>query len=155
MLFASFIMGTSCKLNDFHYFDKKIVMSVLFGSMPVSTLMTASCIALYLSCGILITNYMEFRVTFDLYTKKMGSFFCICQVTFSWILFEFAHLRISELGTLLFEIAQSLFALRSWANLDFGSDGTPWDKEQSAMSELTKSNFERSAHEGYKKKRAQ
>ena len=46
-------------------------------------------------------------------------------------------------------------ALRSWANLHFGSDGAPWDKERSALSELTKSNFERSAHERYKEKRAQ
>ena len=36
-------------------------------------------------------------------------------------------------------------ALRSWANLHFGSDGAPWGKERSALSELTKSNFERSA----------
>ena len=44
---------------------------------------------------------------------------------------------------------------RSWANLDFGSDGAPWDKERSALSELIKSNFERSAHERFKEKRAQ
>jgi len=45
-------------------------------------------------------------------------------------------------------------ALRSWANLDFGSDGAPWDKEWSALSELTKSCSERSALERFKEKRA-
>ena len=46
------------------------------------------------------------------------------------------------------------FALRSWANLDFGSDGAPWDKERSALSGLTKSRSERSALEWFKEKRA-
>jgi hypothetical protein len=55
-----------------------------------------------------------------------------------------------ELGTSLFEIA-----LRSWGNLDFESDGAPWDKERSALSELTKSRSERSALERFKEKRAQ
>ena len=50
----------------------------------------------------------------------------------------------------IFEIA-----LRSLVNLHFGSDGASQEKERSTTSELTKSNFERSAHERYKEKRAQ
>jgi len=54
-----------------------------------------------------------------------------------------------ELGTSLFEIA-----LRSYANSDFGSEGTQLEKERRATSELTKSNFKRFTREQYKEKRA-
>ena len=94
-------------------------------------------------------------VGFTKYSRFLSFFLTLVplsSLSFSFFVCPLSPLLVCRAG--LIALWNRSIALRSWANLDFGSNGTRWDKERSALSKLTKSRSERSAVERYKDKRA-